>query len=99
MEANSRLEPLVFSGHGARPSPEGREAGQRPPAVRRPRLLLGGLRAGRSPGRGASLQGLGPFLADLGLQFRHQLVEVLAAAHHLPSLVDGVDLRTQGRPP
>lgn len=74
--------------------PESGQAGQGSPTVRSPSpgLLPGCLWAGRASSRGAPLQGLGPLLSDLGLEFCHQLVKVLASAHHLSSLVDGVDL-------
>lgn len=60
-----------------------------------PCLLPGSLRAGGTAGRGASIQGLGPFFTNLGLEFSHKLVKVFAAAQHLPALVDGVDIACQ----
>lgn len=74
-------------------SPESGKAGQRSPAVWSPCLLPGGLGAGGPSGGGASVQSLGPFFTNLGLEFSHELVEVFAAAQHLPALVDGVDLK------
>lgn len=69
--------------------PERRQTGQRSSAVRG---LSGHLWAGGASCAGAPLQGLGPLLTNLGLELCHQLVKVLAAAHHLPPLVNGVNL-------
>lgn len=73
--------------------PECRQTGQRSSAVRG---FSGHLWVGGACG-GAHLQGLRPLLTNPGLEFCHQLVKVLAAAHHLPPLVDGVDLQSGQR--
>lgn len=72
--------------------PERWKTGQKSPAVGDPGLLPRCLGAGGLSCEGASLQGWSTFLSNLSFQFCHQLIEVLAAAHHLPALVDGVDL-------
>lgn len=60
-----------------------------------PCLFPGGLGAWGPSCRGASVQGLGSFFSNLGLEFGHELVKVFAAAHYLPALVDGVDIACQ----
>lgn len=73
--------------------PEGREAGQGPPAVWDASLLPGGFGAGGVSTHGSPIEHLCPFLSNLGLEFCHELIKVLAATRHFPALVDGVDLR------
>lgn len=72
--------------------PESGKACQWSSAVRSSSLFPWCIWAWGASSGGASLKRRRPFFPNLGLQFCHQLVKVLASANHFSSLVDGVDL-------